>query len=271
MHTDAIVRQKDIVHGEEPKILYCDLEISPMLGWVYGAYETNVLRIEQAPKIISIAWQWEGEKKIHALTLNDFSAKQSPYNLNDREIARELHDLMEEAHIIVGHNWDAFDMKTANARFLALGMAPIPPHKTVDTLKKARSHFRMPKNNLDEIYRYIFQKDGKTKLKHSDVVWDCIINNDPKYWKLMAAYNKRDVEITREVYLAMRPFYKTHPNISYITREDVVCTKCQSDKVERRGKEWLKAGFRWKWQCQTCHSWFRTGLMQDLVEPVSTV
>jgi len=270
MKLEAIAEQKDVVRGEQPKIIVCDIEVSPILSWTYNAYEGNAIRIEQDPKIISFAWQELGKSKIHVVTLADLSYSGNRFSIDDKKITKALHEVLDSSDIVVGHNWDNFDMKTANARFLYYGMAPIPPHKTVDTLKKARLHFKMPKNTLDEIYRYIFGKEGKTKVKHSDVLWDCLDHNNPKAWVAMKRYNARDVEITRDVYLAMRPFYKAHPNLSLYTRKDRVCPKCQSERAHRRGKEWYVSGFSWKYQCVACHTWYRGELQRDGVEKVTT-
>ena len=43
------------------RILIYDLEVSPTLGWTYGLYKTNVIRVEQNPSIMSISWRWYGE------------------------------------------------------------------------------------------------------------------------------------------------------------------------------------------------------------------
>lgn len=246
-----VAENKDFYGGEEPKILIADIEVTAILAWTYQAYNGNIIKIEQDPKMVSIAWQWLGEKKIHCKTLADYGGVKDRFNIDDKKLVREFYDVLQEATHVVGHNWDAFDMKTLNARLLYHGFEPPPHQKTIDTLKVARKYFKMPKNNLDEIYRYIFKKEGKTKVKHSDVIWDCL-DNDAKAFNALKKYNIRDVEITREVYLKVRPFHKTHPNLTLYTRRPHECKVCGHKKLTRRGSRWYsRTGFRFLYRCES--------------------
>ena len=55
----------------EAKVLMADLEVSPSLGYTYGQWQTNVIKIERPPVLLSFAWKWLGEKETHCLTLHD--------------------------------------------------------------------------------------------------------------------------------------------------------------------------------------------------------
>ena len=47
----------------EPKILAFDIESTPNLGWGYGKWQVNMLKIEDYSRLLSFSWRWRGEKK----------------------------------------------------------------------------------------------------------------------------------------------------------------------------------------------------------------
>lgn len=268
-HEDIAV-QKDVIRGEEPKRLYFDLEISPMLAWSFNAYEGNALHIEQDPKILSVAWQWEGEKEVKVKCLADFDGyKPNRFKIDDKKLVYKVHQILTDADVIIGHNSDNFDIKIANARFFHYGLEPIAETKRFDTLKKARKYFKMPKNTLDDIYRYVFKQQGKATVKYSDVLWDCLDGNESA-WRAMKKYNQQDVVITRELYLRMRGFDKNHPNLSFFTRRPNECKTCLSTKIHRRGRKWMRGGLRWEWRCETCKASHYSEIIKDGIDKIKS-
>lgn len=260
-----IAEQKDVDKGHTPRILFYDLEISPMLAWVYQAYDANTIKTEQAPKIISFAYQWSDEKTIHCKVLSDYKGyKPDRFNIDDKQVTVDLYNVMSEADLLIGHNSDNFDFKIANARFAYYGLDPLPNQRYYDTLKKARQLFKMPKNNLDEIYFYYFEEEGKTKIKHSDILWDYLAG-DKKAHEHMRAYNKRDIEITRAIYEKMSPFDKRHPNLTLLQRDGSRCKVCLSDKLERKPQSWyLRSVKRQRFKCLDCGHNNYIGRLKDL-------
>ena len=47
------------------KTLIYDLEVSPILGWVYEKYDTNLVEMEHDYFLLSFAYKWLGEKQVY--------------------------------------------------------------------------------------------------------------------------------------------------------------------------------------------------------------
>lgn len=258
MDETSLAINKDFERGREPKILYLDLEISPMLAWTYSAYESNALSIKKQPQIVSFAYQWDGEKKIHVRTLPDYEGyKPGVSRLNDKKLVFDLYDLMNEADVIVGHNIKRFDIKHAKARFIYHGLKPTKRFLLEDTLFMARKYFKFPKNNLDELCER-FGIGTKSKVKHSDVIWDCI-EGDEKAWKLMGEYNKQDIKLTRDLYKKIAPWHETHTNLNAFWRKEQGCPTCGSEKVVQRGYRYLANSIKHRFSCNKCGKWWTGG------------
>ncbi len=233
----------------EPKILLYDLETAPALGYVWGKWEQNVIEFQQNGYILSFAYKWLGKEKVHTVALPDFRASSK---IKDEFLALSLHVLFDEADVVIAHNGDNFDAKTANARFLANELLPPSPYKSVDTLKLARKHFRFPSNKLDDLGQYL-GIGRKLPTKGKDTWLGCM-EGDDKAWKIMKKYNAQDVVLLEKVYLRLRSWATTHPNLdSY--KKNGSCPVCQSDKIQRRGWNVTKTGRRERIHCQDCGAW----------------
>ena len=270
MNEADVAKQKDVLHLPAPKILYLDLEISPMLSYNYEAYESNALKILVSPMIVSFAWQWEGDKKVYSMCVADYPGyKPGILKLDDKAIAKDLYDIMKDAQLIIGHNIRRFDLPMARARFLIHELSPIGGWQTVDTLTDFKRQFKFPKNNLDYLSE-LTGGEGKTYLKHSDLIWKCL-EGDKKEWDLMKTYNKRDVSITRDLYMKTRGWYTNHPNLSFYTRDERECPVCHSQKVQSRGNQkYFRQGIRQRYQCRDCGKWFYGQMIKDGFDTIKT-
>lgn len=240
--------------AREAKILLFDVESSPNIGYTWGVWEENVIEVIEARQIISVAWKWFGEKGISVKSLPDFPGyRKDPKN--NKALIEHLHGLISRADIAVGHNIDKFDDKMANTDFIKHGMTPPPSHKTVDTLKIARKHFRFNSNKLNDLG--VFLRLGQ-KVKHSGfVLWKACLAGDMKAWKLMRKYNAGDVALLEKVYLKFRPWMPNHPAIKprEITNKNPACPICKEKKMQMRGKRINRSGTIPRYQCQACGHW----------------
>lgn len=236
----------------EPRILLIDLETAPSLGWVWGKWEQNVIQFEQDWFMLSFAFKWLGDKKTQVRALPDYSLYQKD-KLNDKELTKELWSLFDEADIIMAHNGDNFDIKKSNARFILHGMNPPSPYKQIDTLKIARKHFKFDSNKLDDLARYF---EIGCKLPHEGFhTWKGCLEGDPKSWAIMKRYNAHDVDLLEQVYLRLRAWATSHPNLDNFTKNGN-CPTCQSSKIQKRGINVSKTGYKERFFCRDCGSWF---------------
>ena len=225
------------------KVILFDIETSPNLAYVWGMYEQNVIRFKEQRTIISFAYKWLDKKPINVHSLKDLSPK---------ELAKKLHSLFDEADVICGHNGDTFDIKMANSFFVYHGLTPPSPYKTVDTLKIARSKFKFNSNKLNDLGEHLGL--GKKVDTGGFQLWlDCMAGKEAG-WKKMEKYNKQDVVLLEKVYLLLRAWATTTPNLLEENRDN--CPACGSSKVQSRGWQITKTFRKRRFQCQQCGRWF---------------
>lgn len=232
----------------QPRILIYDIETSPLLSWNWGIYEQNAIRVKQDWYMLSFAYKWYGEEETHFVGLPDF--KTFNYNKrNDKKLVGALADLMNEADVTVAHNGDAFDMKKLNARLIQHGYQPPKESKAVDTLKIARSKFKFTSNKLDDLGEYL---NVGRKVKHEGIgLWFSCMEGDLDAWQRMKEYNLQDVDLLEKVYVKLRPWAKTAPNLAMISNRTDICPVCGADEG------FFKNGYRYKnqnkyraWRCK---------------------
>lgn len=230
-----------------PRILIWDAEVTPTLAWVYDMYDTNVVRKEQEWFFQSFSYKWLGLKPV-TKALPDFPGYE-PRKHDDELLVRELHAVLSQADVLMGHNVDRFDIRKANARFIYHGLDPIETWKTVDTLKVARSRFAFSGNSLDSLCEFLGL--GNKLYHHSDLWYRCY-EGDMKAWSLMKRYNAQDVLLTEKLYLRLRPWIRNHPNLNLLTGEEL-CPACQSARCIKNGTYLMLSGMvMQKYQCLEC-------------------
>lgn len=237
----------------QPRILIWDLENSPSLGYFYGPeYETNILETIRQWHLMSYAAKWFGAKDIIVKALPDYSLYKSD-RFDDRALVLDLHSLLSQADVLVAHNGDAFDIKKANARFIVHGLDPIPPLKSIDTLKIARRNFKFNSNKLDDLGNYL--GIGR-KLAHTGKkLWMDCLDGDMKAWAVMKKYNVQDVLLLERLYKKVRPWAANHPNLNVLTRSAIACPKCTSTNLQKRGFTYTLGGEAQRYQCLDCYGW----------------
>lgn len=179
------------------KILLLDIETTPMQVYAWGLWEQNIGidQIIKSSEILCFGARWLGEKKV---------IFKSSYHDGKESMLKELHELMEEADVLVGWNSAAFDHKHINREFLEAGMAPPSPTKDLDLMSVVKSNFLFPSNKLD----YVAQKLGVgAKVKHSGFsLWIRCMDGDKKAWDEMKKYQIQDVNLLVDLYDILNPW-----------------------------------------------------------------
>lgn len=223
---------------DDNRILFIDIETSPLLSWVWEMWQTDVLHVEKQREIICVAYKWEGGK-VHVFGLD----KNKP-----RSIAKKLRELLDRCEIGIAHNGDNFDFKMINTFIIKHSLPPPSPYKTIDTLKIARRHFKFSSNKLNELGQYLGVghkiDTGGFKL------WIECIRKKKWAWEKMKKYNKQDVVLLEKVYNKLRGWAKTP-----IIRDGFVCPTCGSADINFRGWSISKNYKSRKYQCRQCGSW----------------
>lgn len=239
------------------KILLFDLETAPMVTYNWGLYQelNNTSFVKTDWFVLCWCAKWLGDKKVMSGALPDYKGyKRNP--TCDKKMMQDLWNLLDEADIVIAHNATKFDVKKANARFVMNGMKPPSPYKVVDTLTIARSKFKFTSNRLNDLGQYL--KVGKKVDTGGFQLWiDCMAGKKSA-WNKMVKYCKQDVVLLEKVYLILRPFHGTHPNMGvYVDDDNKHCPKCSSTKLQKRGRMYTGAGEYQRYQCKCCGGWSR--------------
>jgi hypothetical protein len=172
-----------------------------------------------------------------------------------------LWGLMDEADIIIAHNANKFDVKRMNSRFVQNGMLPPSPYRVIDTLASVKRVFGFSSNKLD----YINELLGITqKMAHEGFgMWKKAVNgtSEESFKALgnMLEYNKVDVLALEELYVTIRPWIKSHPNVNLYQNVEgaknnasISCVNCGTSDIAWSGKYYTPAGRFNAFRCNHC-------------------
>lgn len=231
------------------KILLLDIETAPNRAYVWGIYNQNVAidQIEEPGYTICWSAKWYGQKGTF------FS---SIYQDTPEEMIRGIHELLNQADVVVHYNGNKFDIPVLNKEFITYGLGPTSPVLNVDLLNTVRKRFRFSSNKLDFVANYL-GLGNKTKHKGM-ALWKECMEGDKEAWKIMEAYNKQDINLLEKLYERLLPWISPHPNYALFTDEvEMVCPNCGSKHVNKRGVAYTKTMTYQRYCCSDCGTWSR--------------
>ena len=237
------------------KILLIDLETAPSLGYFWEMWETNIIEVTKHGYMLSASLKWLGEKKIYWFGLNSFKGYKKGDDC-EKKLLEKICEFTDQAEVILAQNGDRFDLPTLNTRLVFHGLNPLPQHKTIDTLKVARSKFKFISNKLDDLGSFL---NVGRKLPHTGKkLWLDCMNGKKSAWKLMEKYNKQDIVLLEKVYLKLRPFMTNHPNIVIISgdRTKFKCPVCMSSHYHKKSVECRLGYDIQRLRCADCGKYF---------------
>jgi DNA polymerase elongation subunit (family B) len=227
----AIVRNKT-VKKTYPKILVFDLETSPLKAYVWSRWQQNVYPDQMLSEWFLLTWS--AKWLYSADVMSDKLTSKEVLAEDDERIVKTLWKLIDEADIVIAHNGDRFDVPRLNSRFIVNGLPPASSYKTIDTKKVSARQFGFSSNKLSELAKY-FGFDGK--LDTDFELWAKCMAGDQEALDYMQEYNDQDVILLEEVYLKLRPYIKSHPNVGiYIEKDIPVCSACGSENIKFNNK-----------------------------------
>ena len=246
-------RRADKQPTREPKILLFDIETAPIEVYVWQLKNNNYIHIGQ---IIDIAkdWNiicWRAKWLCADEILGAVQTPEEAIKRDDKRIVKELWKLIDEADILIGHNVDNFDKKKANSRFLVHGLKPPSPYQTIDTLKVARKQFNMTSNKLD----YLCQKLGiGAKLDTGFNLWRRCLRGDEEALQQMYDYCGQDTSILEDLYIKLRGWITSHPNIAlYLDSDEELCASCGSENIKLDSKYYYTPTGKYRtFVCKDC-------------------
>lgn len=255
----------------QKKIIVFDIETAANEGKYYELYrEGNIVLTTKHWFILSVAWSYLGEKKVHCLALSDFKEWKQSFcskckriedtNKVEKKLLEKIYPILNGASVRIGHNSDQFDNKRLSAKFIKYDFEPLPPFISIDTKKTHKKIAATDSNKLDDIADFY---DIPRKIETRKNLQERCLRNEPGAWEELKRYNSRDVVVDKLIYLKEKG-WDTNPahnlNIVYQTNN---CPKCQSDHFQRKGKELLLSGAYQAYQCMGCGHRFKGEKIED--------
>lgn len=236
------------------RVVLIDIETSPHVVYTWGKYEQNAIKQIRGWELLSFAYKDLGRGKVKCIARPDFKDK------TDRALVKEAWKILDAADVLIAHNGDKFDASKLRAKFVAHELPPPRPFKTIDTKKIAKAYFGFYSNSLNDIARDLGL--GEKIETGGFELWEGCMSGDARAWAKMRRYNAHDVTLLERVYLKLRSWHPSHPNLALldIAGDNADCPVCASDKVQRRGYQVLRLRRTARLHCQGCGHWFSRSL-----------
>ena len=214
------------------KVLLFDIETTPIqcFVWQLNSKSNNYINhgnIIEDWNILSWSAKWLYDSEV----MSDIQTPKEAKKRDDKRICGSIWRLLDEADIIIAHNGDRFDIKKLNTRFFMNGLNPPSPYQSIDTLRVAKRSFAFSSNRLDYLGQIM---TNKGKLETNFQLWKDCLKGDKSQLDRMLAYNEEDVRLLEEVYVQLRPWVKSHPNMG-LNSSGSCCPNCGSDEIKPNG------------------------------------
>lgn len=208
--------------------LVWDIETSPLITYSWGIWEANAIEVIEDKQILTVAWQWVGEKRVHVVGQNDYDSYRPGVN-NDLQVVKKIRSLLDECDYAIAHNGDQFDVKIANARMMVHGLTPPSPYKQIDTKKIAKRVAGFTSNRLKDL-----AKDLNVSQKGDPggfATWKGCLAGDQKAWRTMKRYNKQDIPPLLDIYMKMRSWDTQAFPLNVAEGRPAACKYCGSNHI----------------------------------------
>lgn len=233
-----------------PNILLIDIETAPMNVYVWKMWKQDVHDHQIERDWFCLTWsaKWLFDDKIYSNRLTPEEA----LDCNDERIMVDLWPLLDKANIVIAHNANGFDIPRVNMRFLYHGLTPTSGYQVIDTLTVLRKNFGFSSNKLD----YVAKTLGiPAKIDDGGFEnWIAAMKGEESALIKMEKYNRNDVVILEDVYMKIRPWIKSHPNVNlYNDYVGEACPNCGSSSVKETNKYYYTQVGRYEIvRCSTC-------------------
>lgn len=259
-----LINENKIHHDDFPKILVFDIETAPLRGHVFSLWKQNISpsQLLYSGNYFILCWsaKWLFDDEV----LHERLTSEEALNENDRRVVSSIHNLLDEADIVIAHWGTRFDVPMLNGRFVMYNMSPPSSFQLIDTKIHAAKAFRFPSNKLD----YLAQQFGVgKKIKTDFELWGNCLKGDEQALEQMDIYCQEDVRILESVYLHMRAYIKPHPNIGlYIDSDLQLCPSCSSSRLIVKGSYYTTMNKYDEMKCLDCGSLCRNRKSNTLIK-----
>ena len=209
-------------------IMIYDIETSRVTAklWWTGKQYVNHTQLVDEPKIISVAYKWLGDDKIHILTWDK--------NHDDKMMMTKFMKEYNKANLVIGQNNDRFDNRWVNARALKYGIDVNTHVRSLDLMKETKRLFRLPSYSMKYIAEFL---DLPLKGEHEGMkMWEMVESGtseqQSEYLEKMKSYNIQDVVVTEEMYLKLKKYMGHKIHLGVLNGEArYTCPNCGSSHI----------------------------------------
>lgn len=249
-------------------VLVFDVETAPLLAHVWHPFGDYVGIDQLLHSSFMLTWsaKWYGDDHM----MNDRLTGDEALAQDDTRIIESLAELVREADVVIAHNGDRFDIPVLNKRLFLLGLEPLPPITSIDTLKLAKKNFKLARNNLDHIAREL-GLGGKIKTDFD--LWKNAYQGDEDALKEMQTYNDYDVVILEKVFDRMKPYVRRLKRM--VDGPGFTCPFCGSEDLSKAEKPSgedkpyrTQVSTYQMWQCQNCRKFSRSKTLKEKRHPL---
>lgn len=254
------------------RILILDVErldgITEQHWWDRGDLKNRYIHHETVirhPRTTIACMKWYHEPDVIRLAEWDKGGR--------KKFLRNVHALMSEADILVGHNLDRADVPWLKGDMhIEAGLPPLPPFKTVDTLKVMRKEFGAgaPFKSLDAFLK-IVGHPGKTDV-YDRLAMERAVNGSREDQERETAYCEGDVLATQWLYDWLRPHIKNHPTL-FVDGQDrlTTCNRCGSETTETAKRYVAQVMTYTMRKCPNCKGYVRLSIEPERMSIVRGV
>lgn len=173
--------------------------------------------------------------------------------LDDSGLLKKAAKIFEKADMVVTHYGRKHDIPFINTRLLYHHLPPLAKVPHVDTWAIAKYQLRFQSNRQANITEYLTAPEKQSVPKKE---WRLTRAGCKKTIKKLNSRCASDVDGLREMYLRLRPFMATHPDLGRLTGE-IRCPACNSKEWHSKGKQVANRVVRVRRVCLECgHNWY---------------
>lgn len=218
---------------KEPVIKLVDIETSPSVNCTFGRWKQNIGQdavISEGGRILTAVVKTLGQDTTRKYWIKNPKER---WNGDDFDVVLSLWEEWETADVIVGQNIKRFDQAVLKARIAYHQLPALHPVKLVDTLQIAKQ-MRFNANSLDSLGSYL---GVGRKVKHTGIdLWVRVMKGEKKALEEMLEYNEQDVLLLEQVYLRLRAYDTSSPNLGLFFDDEISrCGSCGSTNIEKTG------------------------------------
>jgi len=231
------------------KVGFTDVETTPILAWTWKLWQPiiGINQIVQPTRVMCHAIRWEGQKRAQ------FDAE---WLDGGREAyLGRLWKMLDEADVLVHWNGKSFDTPHILRELKEAGFDPPSPFRQLDLMLGVKKVFRFESNKLDYVSQRLLD-DSKTD--HTGFqLWLDVMAGDEKARRLMAKYNRQDVDLLVGHYEELKAWIPLPINRSVVDGDGTGCPACGSKDLIKRGYAYTARSKYQRYVCGECGKWVK--------------